>query len=90
MKTKNIRALRADEIELRVQIIKQGGCSLLLYKTARVDNDGIGKGRICRCGPPGMFQFAEHDFAVNRVSRATEAFEIDVSSIHCKALRFCL
>src|SRR5690554_1395175 len=33
----NIRTLRADEIECRVQIVKENGCSLLLYKDARVD-----------------------------------------------------
>lgn len=33
----NIRALRADEIECRVQTVKQNGCSLLLYKDARCD-----------------------------------------------------
>ena len=31
------RALRADEIECRVQTVKQNGCSLLLYKDARCD-----------------------------------------------------
>ena len=33
----NIRKLRADEIECRAQIVKQNGCSLLLYKDARAD-----------------------------------------------------
>ena len=33
----NIRTLRADEIECRVQQVKQNGCVLLLYKDARVD-----------------------------------------------------
>ena len=33
----NIRTLRADEIECRVQQIKSNGCSLLLYKDARCD-----------------------------------------------------
>lgn len=32
-----IRKLNADEIECRVATIKSNGCSLLLYKTARVD-----------------------------------------------------
>lgn len=32
-----IRALRADEIEVRVGIVKQNGISLLLYKDARCD-----------------------------------------------------
>ena len=33
----NIRTLRADEIECRVQTVKETGCSLLLYKDARCD-----------------------------------------------------
>ena len=33
----DIRTLRADEIECRVQQVKQNGCVLLLYKDARVD-----------------------------------------------------
>ncbi|WP_228370420.1 hypothetical protein [Gottschalkia acidurici] len=33
----NIRTLRADEIECRVQTVKQNGCSLLLFKDARCD-----------------------------------------------------
>lgn len=33
----NIRPLRADEIEVRVQTVKENGCSLLLYKDARCD-----------------------------------------------------
>ncbi|WP_187368616.1 hypothetical protein [Parabacteroides johnsonii] len=33
----NIRTLNADEIECRVQQITEKGCSLLLYKDARVD-----------------------------------------------------
>ena len=33
------RKLRADEIECRVQAVKQGGVSLLLYKTARTDRN---------------------------------------------------
>lgn len=33
----NIRLLRADEIECRVQTVKEKGFSLLLYKDARVD-----------------------------------------------------
>lgn len=33
----NIRTLRADEIECRVQIVKESGCSVLLYKDARCD-----------------------------------------------------
>ena len=33
----NIRTLRADEIECRVQQVKSNGCSLLLYKDARCD-----------------------------------------------------
>jgi hypothetical protein len=32
-----IRALKPDEIEVRVQQCKEKGCSLLLYKTARAD-----------------------------------------------------
>ena len=32
-----IRLLNADEIEVRVQSVKENGCSLLLYKNARVD-----------------------------------------------------
>lgn len=33
----DIRTLRADEIECRVQQVKSNGCVLLLYKDARVD-----------------------------------------------------
>lgn len=33
----NIRTLNADEIECRIQQITEKGCSLLLYKDARVD-----------------------------------------------------
>lgn len=33
----NIRVLRADEIECRVQTVKKDGCSVLLYKDARCD-----------------------------------------------------
>ena len=33
----NIRKLRADEIDCRAQIVKENGCSLLLYKDARAD-----------------------------------------------------
>lgn len=33
----NIRKLKADEIECRVAQVTSNGCSLLLYKTARVD-----------------------------------------------------
>lgn len=33
----NIRTLKADEIECRVQSVKENGFSLLLYKDARVD-----------------------------------------------------
>lgn len=33
----NIRKLKVDEIECRVAQVKEKGCSLLLYKTARVD-----------------------------------------------------
>lgn len=32
-----MRKLKADEIECRVAQVKENGCSLLLYKTARVD-----------------------------------------------------
>lgn len=32
-----MRKLKADEIECRVSQVKENGCSLLLYKTARVD-----------------------------------------------------
>lgn len=31
------RSLKPDEVECRVQSVKQNGCSILLYKTARVD-----------------------------------------------------
>ena len=31
------RKLRADEIDVRVSTVKENGCSLLLYKDARVD-----------------------------------------------------
>ena len=34
---KEIRLLRADEIEVRVQAVRENGCSLLLYKDARCD-----------------------------------------------------
>lgn len=34
---KDIRTLRADEIECRVQQVKKNGCVLLIYKDARVD-----------------------------------------------------
>ena len=34
---KEIRTLRADEIEVRVGIVKKNGISLLLYKDARCD-----------------------------------------------------
>lgn len=37
MEKKDIRLLRADEIECRVAIINEKGLSLLLYKDARVD-----------------------------------------------------
>ncbi len=37
METKDIRLLRADEIECRVSVINEKGLSLLLYKDARVD-----------------------------------------------------
>ena len=33
----NIRTLMADEIECRVQTVKENGCSVLLYKDARCD-----------------------------------------------------
>lgn len=33
----NIRTLKANEIECRVQTVKEKGCSLLLYKDARCD-----------------------------------------------------
>jgi len=33
----NIRTLMADEIECRVQTVKENGCSILLYKDARCD-----------------------------------------------------
>lgn len=33
------RTLRADEIKCRVQMVKENGCSLLLYKDSRVDMD---------------------------------------------------
>lgn len=35
--TKKIRALRADEIEVRVGQVTEKGCTLLLYKDARCD-----------------------------------------------------
>ena len=34
---KEIRTLKASEIECRAQTVKVNGCSLLLYKDARVD-----------------------------------------------------
>ena len=37
-KMKKIRELRADEIEVRVGIVKKNGISLLLYKDARCDS----------------------------------------------------
>lgn len=37
IKTMEIRTLRADEIECRVQQVKKTGCVLLIYKDARVD-----------------------------------------------------
>lgn len=33
------RTLRADEIKCRVQMVKETGCSILLYKDSRVDMD---------------------------------------------------
>lgn len=38
-KTLQFRKLNADEIECRVGVSKQHGCSLLLYKDARVDQN---------------------------------------------------
>lgn len=35
----NFRALRADEIDVRVAQVKQNGCALLLYKDARCDQN---------------------------------------------------
>ena len=37
MSAGGIRALRADEIEARVQTVRENGCSILLYKDARCD-----------------------------------------------------
>ena len=37
MEVKKIRTLKADEIECRIGTISEKGCSLLLYKDARVD-----------------------------------------------------
>ena len=37
MEIKKIRNLKADEIECRIGTISEKGCSLLLYKDARVD-----------------------------------------------------
>ena len=37
MKQKEIRLLRADEIECRVGMVSEKGLSLLLYKDARAD-----------------------------------------------------
>lgn len=37
MKKLEFRTLNADEIDVRVSTVKQDGCSLLLYKDARVD-----------------------------------------------------
>lgn len=37
--TKRIRLLRADEIEVRVGVVRSNGVSLLLYKDARVDQN---------------------------------------------------
>ena len=34
---KKIRELRADEIEVRVGVVRKNGISLLLYKDARCD-----------------------------------------------------
>nr|WP_297765614.1 hypothetical protein [uncultured Butyrivibrio sp.] len=39
MESKEIRRLRADEIEVRVQSVNKGGVILLLYKDARVDQN---------------------------------------------------
>ncbi len=39
MKELNFRKLTADEIECRVGVARKNGCSLLLYKTSRVDRD---------------------------------------------------
>lgn len=36
-KMKKIRELRADEIEVRVGVVRKNGISLLLYKDARCD-----------------------------------------------------
>lgn len=36
---KHFRLLRADEIECRVSTVKKNGCSLLLYKDARCDQN---------------------------------------------------
>ena len=36
-KVVNIRTLKANEIECRIGTINEKGCSLLLYKDARVD-----------------------------------------------------
>ena len=36
---KHFRFLRADEIEARVAMVKEKGCSVLLYKDARVDQN---------------------------------------------------
>lgn len=37
METKEIRTLKAEEIDIRVGMLRDNGCSLLLYKDARVD-----------------------------------------------------
>jgi hypothetical protein len=42
-KMSNFRDLRADEIECRVQSVKDGGLVLLLYKDARVDMNILDK-----------------------------------------------
>ena len=36
---KKIRKLHADEIEVKIKQVKESGCCLLLYKTARTDMD---------------------------------------------------
>lgn len=39
MSDKTFRLLRADEIDCRVAMVREKGCSLLLYKDARVDQN---------------------------------------------------
>jgi hypothetical protein len=44
----------------------------ILNETAGVDNDNIGLVRIFHNGPAGPFYAAQHDFAVHKISGASE------------------